>query len=435
MSRALIHTLLLLSLVLSLLPCTLTKPIMVVWVVRHGAREPQLPQNQLLRPYGTAFKGYRMLTNIGTRQQFILGRIFRSLYQQDFDISPSSVVIRSTAWGRTGRSGMAFVYGLTFPMQKLTSDNFEPEDEPHIPIRASRKAVRMFRSMYPRLGMVLRYPILQTATADDFLSLSHKQYVCPGTIPIYNTYEGTEKRQEYRDHALKVAKPTLRRVYGDEYKQRTTSKLQTLLYADYYGLVPPDLISDKDRQRLHEGRKFWRLQKGMQVPQITRLSCHNIFNQIFSLFNYALARDSMSPEAFADAAMDFQRRFADRDPAYVPHYNLAAQNSEAATNLRAVVYQNHDDLIFMMLRAMSDIKTSKIETHFAAALAFELHRGKMGGYYLKVRYNGEKMHLRLCDKQSGKCTISDFLDSVVPLGTLGDDRRFNGKCACEQKDS
>jgi len=85
------------------------KLLMSVWVARHGAREPNKPYNGLLAEFNKSFQGHRLLTNIGMRQHYLLGGIFRETYKNQFDITPASVVVRSTVHDRTFMSGMSFL--------------------------------------------------------------------------------------------------------------------------------------------------------------------------------------------------------------------------------------------------------------------------------------------------------------------------------------
>ena len=94
--------------------------LMAVWVARHGAREPNNPHNDLIVPFGKTFRGLRLLTNIGMRQHYILGRIFSDTYKDQIDISPSTVVVRSTIRDRTYMSGMSFLRGFGAQPIKLS---------------------------------------------------------------------------------------------------------------------------------------------------------------------------------------------------------------------------------------------------------------------------------------------------------------------------
>lgn len=101
--------------------CFLThgKLLMTIWVARHGAREPNIAHNEILVDQQNIFKGYRLLTNVGMRQQHILGRIFRDKYQSKFEITPASVLVRSTIYQRTIFSSLSFVSGIVNPENSL----------------------------------------------------------------------------------------------------------------------------------------------------------------------------------------------------------------------------------------------------------------------------------------------------------------------------
>ena len=86
--------------------------LMAVWVIRHGAREPNHPKNEILKEFGKEFVGKRLLTNVGMRQQYILGRMFQDKYRNEIDFSPASVVIRATDRSRTFKSSLSFLRGF-----------------------------------------------------------------------------------------------------------------------------------------------------------------------------------------------------------------------------------------------------------------------------------------------------------------------------------
>jgi len=92
--------------------------LMTVWIVRHGAREPIVAYNEPLKKYGIPFKGYGTLNNIGMRQQYLLGRIFKELYKDEFDMSPETLVVRSTTIDRTFMSSISFINGFTQDIKK-----------------------------------------------------------------------------------------------------------------------------------------------------------------------------------------------------------------------------------------------------------------------------------------------------------------------------
>ena len=86
--------------------------LMTVWIARHGAREPKRACNEILQPGSKKFAGHRRLTNVGMRQQYILGRAFEAKYGEKFNISAATVAVRSTMYHRTFASGMSFLRGL-----------------------------------------------------------------------------------------------------------------------------------------------------------------------------------------------------------------------------------------------------------------------------------------------------------------------------------
>ena len=86
--------------------------LMAVWVVRHGAREPNFPHNEIIKDQKNVFKGHRILTKVGMRQQYTIGRIFKDKYQNSFEITPASILVRSTTYTRTITSSLSFLSGI-----------------------------------------------------------------------------------------------------------------------------------------------------------------------------------------------------------------------------------------------------------------------------------------------------------------------------------
>ncbi len=97
--------------------------LMSVWMLRHGARETKRPHNYLLQNPSEGFRGNRILKNIGTRQHYILGRLFKQMYEDQIPMTPGSVIVRSTAHGRTFSCGLSFLRGIVNATQN-SSANF-----------------------------------------------------------------------------------------------------------------------------------------------------------------------------------------------------------------------------------------------------------------------------------------------------------------------
>ncbi len=413
-------------LLLLLLPMAVTpKLLMTVWVSRHGAREPNIPYNDFLRPFNESFRGSRVLTNVGTRQHYVLGRAFAARYQGLFPITPATTVVRSSYCARTAMSGQSFILGMTH-------NDIQPEIEtaPKLPIKVSAEAGKMFAKMYPISASTLRYSIYHTMLTQDLITYAVKNVVCPGLTPVYQCYYRSQQHKAYKRQIMSIITTVMNRIFGSEFYQLLSHKLQTLRYANYYGMIPKDFIRPNELLLIEEATKLLILKKGKQQPDITRVACHNIFNQISDLFRFAVMRDRLGPEKFRKLALRYHKQLAERDPAYMPRYRWLKSNPAVVDALRAVVFQNHDELIFMMIKAMAHMDMDKVIIRFAAALAFELHKGKADGdYYVKIVYNGGSARLKMrgCEDAS-RCPLEGFLQSIRPDGTLPTDADFQVAC-------
>ena len=404
-----------------------------VWVARHGAREPKSTWNGILRPEATRFQGYRRLTNVGMRQQHILGRIFQEKYGH-LNLSPASVVVRSTAFQRTFDSGLSFLTGFQQTAKAITSTLLVIWDthfnRPSVPIMLSPTIIDSYHSMYPHLGEVGKYTIYHDFSETDPLSFSHKTTVCPGLPLISRNFKSSELCKHYEKKGLALIAPILKRVYGSSFPAHIGQKLQMVRYAYYYRLPTKVGITDQEAATLKEGRHMLDLRKGYFLPKIVKMACHHLFNQIFNLFDFAIAHDRLG-EHFTPISLYYHKVMAARDIAYVPRYKWLMLNPGLAPQLRAVVYQNHDNLLFTIMRALSTMLPDEIRTPFASVLALELHKEDHGPstkphYYVKAQYNDVAFSMPLCDPNH--CPFKTFVRTLRRRGTFLNDHRFYNLC-------
>ena len=289
----------------------------------------------------------------------------------------------------------------------------------------------MFDFMYDKIGEVGKYTIYRDVKKNDVISFGHKEAVCPGIGPVYKRFQKTKMFKEISDKAMSVISPTMKRVYGNNYQNDVGPKLQTLRFGQYYHFLPQGYLSKEEVNLLKEGRRILRLKKGYFIPIVARMGCHNIYNQMLDLFDYAAALDRLGEEEFLKVARFYHKTLAKRDSAYIPRYKWLKRNPSLLTKMKAVVFQNHDDLIFMMLRAITILSNKEINTPFASLVTFEMHKKEdvkegESPYFVQIKYNSDKLTFALCTPED--CPLEAFTKTVQKGGLFLNDHRFYNAC-------
>jgi hypothetical protein len=300
-----------------------------------------------------------------------------------------------------------------------------------VPFKPSARSQEMFVRMYPKLGEVGHFTIYHDTIKTDMLSFSYHGAVCPGMRIIERKYHSTEIYRENYKNSLSLITPIMQKVYGAAIGSDISTRLQTLRYAQYYHFLPKPFLSRADVATLKEGRRLLRMRKGFFLPKVYKTGCHNIFRQLLNLFDFAIARDKIDPQQFQDVAAFYHKVLAGRDSAYVARYRWLMANPELLTQLRAVVFENHDDLIYMMLRALTTLDNKDIVTPFASTIAIELHKDRSAKkndqkYFVRLKYNDLKLSLPFCDPQ--KCPLKLFVKTLKQRGMYLNDQRFYSVC-------
>lgn len=395
------------------------KLLMTVWVLRHGAREPIVAYNEPLEKYGIPFQGYGTLNNIGMRQHYLLGRIFKELYKDEFDISAETVVVRSTTIDRTFMSGMSFISGLTSEAGEKELGQIKV---PNVPFRTSKKALRLFNTTYNKLSQTMKYAVYRSMRKEDFISYSKTPGLCPGNLIALNKFHKSDVFNGVTKAIRQSLSSLLKRFYtdplGDAYK-----KIETLRYAIFYNHIPSKLMTEQERIDLD--KSFTRIMISKGLTATARTGCHNLYRQMLKLFDLALARDQVAESDFNELAPEFHRELATRDPAYRARYQFLRANPGIVSGLKAFVFQNHDDLLLMMLSTLSTMNKLDMNIPFASAITFELHK-ELGNYYVKILFNGKPINMELCD--STRCPLEDFVRTIRSKGMYKNDSTFNKKC-------
>ena len=257
---------------------------------------------------------------------------------------------------------------------------------------------------------------------EDYISYSQLPNMCPGNIDTLNRFHKTKPfnylTKNIKEGSLSLLKELYKNPLADIY-----NKIETVRYGVYYNRLPQALMTQKELIELHNTFIKIKLVKGLTFT--ARMGCHNIYNQILKLFDFALMRDRANPLDSEEVVLGLHKELADRDPAYKAHYNFLLSNPKLTNKLKAFVFQNHDDLLLMMLSTLSTINKLDIDIPFASALSFELHK-ELNDYYVKIEYNGKPIKMERCN--SLKCSLSNFIDTIMAKGMYKDDETFISKC-------
>lgn len=298
---------------------------------------------------------------------------------------------------------------------------------PSLPIKPSIKAQEIFERDSSKLLDMGKYPIYHCFKEYDPISFAQKAEFCPSIKPINKEYTKSDLYKKYVMGATKLMAPTMKKVFGINYAKSIGAKFETLRYSHYYNkkiIVP---ITEDEAKKLRYARILMELRKGYFIPMINKLGCHYIFNQFLNLFDYAMAIDTIGEEKFQKIALFYHKTLAERDEAYIPRYKWLKANPEALSKLRAVFFENHDDLVFMIVKAICEIKQEQIFTPFASLVVVELHKDSTDqSYYIKVMFNNEKIKLKLCD--TNKCGLKRFAKTLRKKGMFFSDQEFYSAC-------
>eukprot|EP01022_Parablepharisma_sp_SALTPOND_P022103 TRINITY_DN4435_c0_g1_i1.p1 TRINITY_DN4435_c0_g1~~TRINITY_DN4435_c0_g1_i1.p1 ORF type:complete len:443 (-),score=25.13 TRINITY_DN4435_c0_g1_i1:90-1418(-) len=421
----------LLFILLSLYPSVHSKLLFTIWFVRHGAKEPQEPLNEVFEPFNKSFLGHRILTNVGTRQQYILGRIFYDMYKNKFDINPGSLVFRSTVYSRTFESALSFIRGFAdppyCPIEKYNSQ--QPSFRPSLPIFTDEETTNEFFNTYHKFGSTTQYTIYHDLHINDPLTYSRRQIVCPGIGHLYRELKQTPKYQHKKAQAKEIVADVLDRVYKpqDENDKRTLKgKIQTLRYGRYFKYIPKNYLTSDESFALDKARRLLQLNKGIRSDTVTKMGCHNLFRQFIELFDYAITLNKLGAEDFQKVGMHHHKALAKRDPAYIPRYRWLKNNPELVGKMRGMLFANHDGLLFLVLRAMTGLPNEEIITPFASNIQMELHEEQKEKYYVKVRFNGKHLPLPLCNSE--KCPLEMFRKVLKKGGMMQSEQAYYEFC-------
>ncbi len=361
------------------------KPVMVVDIIRHGARaataaSPFFPNITWSFP--------EELTSVGLRQQYLLGRLRRDKYVGPNRLlplmyNPGSVYARSTDIRRTMMSAQAYLLGLYPTGLSLFNDN---------------QTLRAYDVLAPPVDLTIGKTVI------DILARTAIPFSVP-LIPIHTVNYTTESLLVSIDCPLVMT--NLMKFFGS---------------AQYMQLVTV----------MHNST--WEAVRAA-YPQITLsylLSPASAF--VLADFIICAAADGRTPPGLSATTVEGLKGFAGEtlrgvdlmDPLMNPlgmqgltHDILAFFDS--ATNKTAkpkyVLYSAHDVTAVVVMDAMhklnSSIDVGKTVPEFAANVLFELNSREeenMEGHYVTVYYNGEPIHSE---------SYSTFRGKFAALGELG----------------
>lgn len=277
-----------------------------------------------------------------------------------------------------------------------------------------------------KIALFAKFPVHQVSKPYDQISFSHKKEKCPNINLINKKFQQTDLFDQYVKKAKKLMTPAMIKEYGNDYIDDIWGKFETLRYSYFYGFETKVKINEDDIENLKEARRLLQLRKGYFIPTINKLGCHSIFHQFFNFFDFAIAVDTIGEEKFQKIALFYHKVLASRDEAYIPRYKWLLSNPGVLSKLRGVIFENHDDLVFMIMRAISENTNKELATPFASNVVIELHKDSSdNSYHIKVLYN--MIHVKLHYTLNEKSLLKLFAKSLRK-GTFFSDQEFFSVC-------
>ena len=195
--------------------------IMLVELIRHGARAPLAPISQ---PDWVKKTGLGELTPVGQRQHYNLGKLTRLRYPSLFSkkLKYNEYNIISTDYNRTVESAISNFIGISEPFREVEDLPFKNGDErlnPPQKINFDAAAETKFRSPLP--GGFVPFPVHMRINGTDTLFKLNNKKVCPSNSKLVEYSE--EKVDKYLS-ASPVVKSIVKKaekIFGIKKKEKT----------------------------------------------------------------------------------------------------------------------------------------------------------------------------------------------------------------------
>lgn len=167
-----------------------SKLLFVFTMFRHGARSPFLEKGST-DIFGEQWESSSQLTDIGIRQQYLLGKYNRMRYNSFLspEYTPSEIVAFSTEWNRTIHSGIAHLQGL-YP-------NIQTTKVPQERINKAFPPLSSITDLNEENANLNDYPLpnglqLIPVTVTPIINLHRFYQTCPNALNVLSKNEKKE---------------------------------------------------------------------------------------------------------------------------------------------------------------------------------------------------------------------------------------------------
>ncbi|CDW71215.1 major acid phosphatase map (histidine-acid phosphatase) [Stylonychia lemnae] len=371
-------------------------------IVRHGARAPLLEE-----PDGFFKVKAGMLTAQGMRQRYLLGRLNRDRYIDQYglidkDYNPKQILITSTNYLRTIQSSYSEMMGLYPPHSFTKSKLSEGENQslksgkglPKLARSSKQEDIERLGSLVDGYTFIPVYNYYELPLEDDV-----SQKTCPFTRDCFNYYYKTPS--EFTQEG-KYVLPFMRESVGKAFNLSADDiKNMDYLKYYYYGDIIHAESFEGDPNRYKFSVEEWYYMRQSQRIVLSK----GLNDQAKKLYGTKFFRKPL-------------KAMADR-------FNDLINGNDNPDQLRYMIYSGHDDQIVNIIDWLNPQGHEYIDATYTSTIYFELfydtdclkaNPKSHSCFEMHMRHNGVPIKFDTCvnnnmQAQSGSilCKYDDFL--------------------------
>ena len=341
---------------------------------RHGARSPFLTNSTDI--FGEQWQSSSQLTDIGVRQQYLLGKYNRIKYSSFLspEYTPSEITAFSTEWNRTIHSGIAHLQGL-FPNAQTITMSQERIDKAFPPLSSTTDLndENANSNDYPLPNGLQLIPI----TVTPIINLNRFYQTCPNALQVLSKIEKQKK--------IINAVNSFNTKYG--------AKLLSLLNIPdkNYFLAYRNVVSlcDTFMSGYTDGREFQILKTNDPSLQIDLSELNKTAYEIMQIDNNVyFSGDHKFNQAFSGGLLKTILNYISR------RINNDKQRKYEYSDIdpKMVLFSVHDyDLssLFALIKEIFEVDLGTFYMSFASMLSFEVFYKGNNVYVVDFLRNGE----------------------------------------------
>lgn len=349
-----------------------TKVIFSFVMFRHGARSPLSHGTDIL---GEKWDGTTFLTDVGIRQQYILGMYNRNRYKNflSSEYSPSEVYVLTNNFNRTLSSAAAHLQGL-FPSKEslnILSEGKVKSSLPPVPVSEIKIEIDAIKSNTMPFGM----QIIPVSIFPEVDKLNYFYKTCP--------ISDREMEMHYSDEIIIEKSEAFDKKYGKVIRQALNISDENHFknhknIIDVCDAFLSDLVDDREI-------KIFRDIKEISFEEL-KVDCENVI--IMDNFDF-WASDPEMMKAYSKTTLQNITEYI----RVRGELNKEGKNYYTAFTPKMVIYSLHDyDLSALLeaIRAIFDLSNVKqYYPSFSSQMTIELHQEE-DSYYILMLFNGDK---------------------------------------------